>query len=157
LVYRTGVHLLARRVEGEPTMHKLLAVSCLVFAACAGAGAMHLDRETSPHAAPRFKLVAVPDTSPAFPQARQPALPSADRIWRQIRNELGDVASADVRLCVARDGRVARVDMVRPTRFAEFNRAVIDDVADWQFSELPGSTSDAAQHCEVTTIHYRVP
>jgi hypothetical protein len=138
-------------------MSKLFAVSCLMFAACAGAGAMHLDRETSSHAAPRFKLIAVPDTSQAFPEAKQPRLPSADRISRQIRNELGDVASADVRLCVARDGRVARVDLVRPTRFVEFNRALVDDIPDWQFSALPGSATDAAPHCEVATINYRVP
>jgi TonB family protein len=131
------------------------AVFCLLFAGCAAGGA-GVDRETAPHAAPRIGLTARADTARMFPVAKDPQLPSADRMFRHIRNELGDVASADVRLCVAPDGRVQDVAIVRGTRLPEFDEALVHDMAHWQFSESPRPAGAASPRiCEVTTISYR--
>jgi hypothetical protein len=130
-------------------MMSKLAVFCLLFAGCAAGGAgAGVDRETKPHAAP-VAMVAMSDTA-GFPTARNPRLPSADRIARQIRTELGEVASADVRLCVAPDGRVQTVQIVRGTSLGDFNDALVRDVSDWQFS------ATNLRACEVTTISYRL-
>jgi hypothetical protein len=129
-------------------MMSKLAVFCLLFAGCAAGAGAGVDRATKPHVAP-VAMVAMSDTA-GFPAARNPRLPSADRIARQIRSELGDVASADVRLCVAPDGRVQIVQIVRGTSLGDFNDALVRDVSDWQFS------ATNLRACEIATISYRL-
>ncbi|TMQ28545.1 MAG: hypothetical protein E6J90_00415 [Deltaproteobacteria bacterium] len=138
-------------------MFKLAGALCLMLAACA-TGGVSANRESAAHAAPRFEMTApVTDTPRVFPVATDPQLPSADRMQREIRSELGEVASLDVRMCVAPDGRVRKVEVVRGSSLAEFDQAVVHDVADWQFSGMPG-TSHAGnlQSCEIATISYRL-
>ena len=135
-------------------MTKLAGLFCLLLAACA-TGALGVERETAPRAAPRIEMTAKTDTARVFPVAMDPQLPSADRMARQIRTELGGVASADVRLCVSPDGRVRKVELVRGSSFRDFNDAVVRDIADWQFSGIPGTTNDSLQSCEIATITYR--
>lgn len=135
-------------------MSKLAGLLCLLLAACA-AGAVGVDRETAPHAAPRIELIAPADTARVFPAAKDPRLPSADRIARRIRTELGEVASAEVRMCVAGDGRVQGVQIVRGSAFAAFDQALVHDVAEWQFSGMPGSNTANLRSCEITVISYR--
>lgn len=138
------------------------AAFCILLAACAtggaGAGGIRVDREAAPHAAaPRLDLhAAASEGTRVFPVAIDPQLPSADRIGREIRGELGEVASAEIRLCVAADGRVHSVQLVRGSSLAEFNEAVVHDVASWQFSGSPGwSRPNRLKSCELATIRYR--
>jgi TonB family protein len=137
-------------------MSKLALLSlCLLVAACA-TGGLAVDRETAPHAVPRIEMTAVADTARVFPVARAPELPSADRIARKIRTELGEVASAEVRLCVTADGRVESARIVRGSSLAEFDQALLYDMADWQFSGMPGSNTAHLRSCEIATISYRL-
>ena len=71
-------------------MSKILCAFCLMLAACTMGGA-RIDRETAPR---------------------------ADRMFKVIRDELGALASVDVRLCVAPDGRVQTVDLLRGSSLA---------------------------------------
>jgi TonB family protein len=141
--------------RGKNIMSKFAAALCLALAACATGGAVRVDREAA--AGPQVALVADAATARAFPRANNPQLPSADRISRRIRDEVGDVASAQVRLCVGSDGRVQRVDVLRSSRLAAFDDAVVHDMSDWQFSGIPGSGAAARpQNCEIAKISYRV-
>ena len=136
-------------------MFKPAGAVCLFLVGCA-TGGVGANREPATHAAPRFEMTAVADDPlRVFPAAKDPQLPTADRMRHEIRTELGEVASADVRLCVAPDGRVKKVEIVRGSSFAALDQAIVRDVADWQFSGMPGSSRDDLQSCEVATIHYR--
>ena len=135
-------------------MSKILGAFCLMLAACTMGGA-RIDRETAPRAAARFEAATAPDSAKVFPTARDPQLPTADRMRKVIRDELGTVASVDVRLCVAPDGRVQAIDLLRGTKLAAFDQAVLRDVADWQFAGMPGATTSKLRTCEVATISYR--
>src|SRR6266516_1026751 len=128
----------------------------IVLTACATGGA-GLDREASSHARARFEVTSVEDTDPEFPIARNPKLPSADRLNHVIWSKLDGVASVDVHLCVAPDGHVQAVSVVRGSPLAAFDAAVKSDVTDWQFSGMPGSSSFASslRTCELATITYR--
>lgn len=138
-------------------MSKILGALCLTLGACAAGGGGKIDRETAPRAAARFEAATPPDTSQVFPAAQNPQLPSADRMHKVIRSELGAVASVDVRLCIAPDGHVQAVNLVRGSSLAAFDEAVLHDVADWQFAGMAGSStfSSKLRTCEVATISYR--
>ena len=127
----------------------------MLLAACAAGGA-GLDREASPHARARFEGTTL-DSDPAFPIVRNPKLPSADRLTGLIWSQLDGVASVGVHLCVAPDGHVQAVSVVRSSTLAAFDAAVKRDVTDWQFSGMPGSSSFAShlRTCELATITYR--
>jgi hypothetical protein len=128
---------------------KFFSAFCLSFAACATGG---VARDT----APPVHVVLDDDTSTIFPAARNPQLPSADRLSSTIRSGLGEVASADIRLCVRPDGRVQAVDLVRGSSVAAFDEAVLRDAAEWQFSDMPGSSTPIGlRTCRVATISYR--
>jgi hypothetical protein len=137
-------------------MSKFLGASFMLLAACA-TGAAGLDREAGSHARARFEITSVEDTDPAFPIAKNPRLPSADRLSHAIWSKLEGVASVDVQLCVTPDGHVQGVSVVRGSSLVDFDAAVKSDVADWQFSGMPGSSSFASslRTCEIATITYR--
>ena len=127
------------------------------LAACATGGA-GLDRQAAPRAAVRFDTASI-DSEAVFPTARNPQLPSANRMHRVIQSELGGVASVDFRLCIAPDGHVQGLSLVRGSSLAEFDAAVLHDAVDWQFSGRPGTSSFAStlRTCEVAKITYRLP
>jgi TonB family protein len=126
---------------------------CLVLAACATGTPVRGDRE----GAARFEPAADAGLARAFPQAHDPQLPSADRISRRLRDEIGDVASAEVRLCVGPDGRVQRVQVLRGSSSPAFDDALVRDMSDWQFSGTAGTTTSLQrQSCEIAKISYRV-
>jgi hypothetical protein len=137
-------------------MAKFLGASLMLLAACA-TGSAGLDREAVPHARARFEITSVEDTDPTFPMAKDPRLPSADRLSHVILSKLDGVASVEVHLCVAPDGHVQGLSVVRGSSIADFDAAVKNDVADWQFSGMPGSSSFASslRSCELATITYR--
>jgi TonB family protein len=134
----------------------LISGAALTFSlfACA-AGTMPMDRETTPTA--RVKLdfaVGATDTAAAtFPGVVDPQLPSADRIAPRIHHVLGDTASAAVQLCVAPSGKVASVTLERSSEMPAFDRAMMNDIAGWQFAAMPGP--DTVKSCERLTISYR--
>ncbi len=134
---------------------KSVLLSALMFAACATTGNPTLDRET--HAGSRVQLDLVPHAvaTRVFPSAIDPRLPSADRVAHQIRAELGEAASIEVRLCVAPQGRVSSVEVLRGSELAVFEQAVLADAMGWRFAALPGPAS--VQTCERATITYRPP
>lgn len=135
-------------------MFKLAAALCLSLTACATSGTV-VAHEPTAHTA-RARQVAARDPDTAFPRARDPQLPSADRISREIRDELGDVASAEVRLCLAPDGKVQRVELVRGSRLRSFNDALVNDVAQWRFDEKPDNgVDDNLRSCGLATVSYR--
>jgi hypothetical protein len=128
----------------------------MLLAACATGGA-GLDREASPHARARFEVTSIEDTDPEFPVARNPRLPSADHLSHVIWSKLDGVASVEVQMCVAPDGHVQTLSVVRGSSLADFDAAVKHDASDWQFSGMPGSSSFASslRTCELATITYR--
>ena len=129
-------------------MLKLAPAICLVLAACATGTAVRVDRD----GAARLDL-ADAAAARGFPRAKDPQLPRVDEMSRRIRDEVGDVASAAVRLCVGGDGRVQRVQVVRGSPSWAFNEALVRDMSDWQFSETP---SLQRQSCGIAKVSYRV-
>ena len=130
-------------------MLRLVPAICLVVAACATGTAVRGDRE----GAARLDLVADAGTARGFPRAKDPQLPSVDDMSRRIRDEVGDVASAEVRLCASADGRVQRVQVLRGSTSWAFDAALVRDMSDWQFSE---TLSHQQQSCEIAKVSYRV-
>ena len=130
-------------------MLKLAPAICLVLAACATGTAVRGERE----GAARFDLAPDIATARGFPRAKDPQLPSVDDMSRRIRQEVGDVASAEVRLCVGADGRVQRVQVVHGSPSWAFNEALVHDMSDWQFSETPSLQRPS---CEIAKVSYRV-
>jgi TonB family protein len=137
-------------------MSKYVGTLFMLLAGCA-AGGTRLDRETSPHARLRLEPASPTEVSSAFPVVNDPRLPSADQMSRVILDELGPVASAEVRVCVAADGHVQEVNLVRSSSLVQFDRALLRDMTDWQFSGTPGSSALAStlHTCEDATITYR--
>ena len=134
-----------------------LMFGTISLAACATGGA-GLDRQATPRAAVRFDTTSV-DSDAVFPTAKNPQLPSANRMHGVILSELGGVASVDVRLCIAPDGHVQGLSLVRGSSLREFDAAVLHDAVDWQFSGRPGTSTFAStlRTCEVAKITYRLP
>ena len=132
---------------------KSVMLSAILFTACATTGTPTMDRET--HAGSRVQLDLVPhaDATRVFPSAIDPRLPSADRVAHQIRAELGESASIEVKLCVAPEGKVSSVEVLRGSNLAVFDQSVIADAMSWQFATLPGP--DSVRTCERATITYR--
>jgi TonB family protein len=85
-----------------------------------------------------------------------PHLPSADEHLTQIREDVGDVASARVRFCIAPDGHVDSVNMLHRSSSPLYDWALMQDVARWQFAGEERSPSPS-ETCETATISYRVP
>lgn len=121
-------------------------VPSIVLAACATGGA-------SADRAPELPVLVTPQGELTLVD---PRLPDADQRLTEIREEAGDVVSALVHFCVAADGHVDRVKLLRRSTSAAFDRAVMRDLGDWEFTgETPSASR--AETCETATISYRVP
>jgi len=133
-------------------MKSVLSAVFLV-SACATTATTPLEREA--HAGPRVQLELVPSAGAerVFPQAIDPRLPGADRLAPQIRAELGDTASIEVKLCVAPEGRVDSVEVTRGSSLAAFDHSVMADAMRWRFAPMPGPAN--VRTCERATITYR--
>jgi len=132
---------------------KSILLSVLLFGACATTGVPTADRE--PHAGSRVQLDLAPhaDATRVFPTAIDPRLPTADRLAHQIRAELGEVATIEVKLCVAPEGNVSSVEVLRGSNLAAFDRSVMADAMGWRFEAMPGPAT--VRTCERATITYR--
>jgi len=124
-------------------MSKLVWIPLLMLGACATTGAM------AGEAAPPVKTeLAVAGTLKAV----NPRLPSADRNTSKIRAEVGDTASAELDVCVAADGHVLGVLLLKSSSSPTFDGALLKDAPQWQFSEAPGSS----RTCDKATITYNL-
>jgi TonB family protein len=83
------------------------------------------------------------------------ALPGADRLAHRINAEHNGTISAQVRLCVAPAGNVDQVGLVQSSGMAEFDKAVVDGVGDWQYAAY--AAPDDIRVCENLTVAYRAP
>ncbi|MBA3465327.1 MAG: TonB family protein [Deltaproteobacteria bacterium] len=125
----------------------------VALGACATTGTSTLDRE--PHSTGsrvHLDLAVHADAQRLFPAAIDPRLPSADRLAPQILAELGNRASIEVKLCVAPEGRVSSVEVLKSSTLTAFDQSVMADAMSWQFSALPGPAN--VRTCERATITY---
>lgn len=74
------------------------------------------------------------------------ALPSVDRLGKPT--SLGMDPKVDLRLCTDASGRVASVEIEHSSETREFDRAVLHDVAAWEFAPT------AAPECHKVTVRY---
>ena len=121
-------------------------IPSIVLGACATGGA-RADRAPQTPAVPtgQGELTVV-----------NPRLPDADRQMVEIRDDSGDVASAVVDFCIAPDGHVDRVTLLRHSESRAYDMALMRDVPDWQFSGEAQNPS-RPETCEVATVVYRIP
>ena len=112
-----------------------------------------MDRDSAPSARVQLDLTTNAGAQPAFPTALDPALPSVDRISHNVRAALGDMATAEIDLCVAPSGSVTKVEIARSSNLEAFDEAVLRDARAWRFASLPGP--DTLQSCRRATIAYR--
>jgi TonB family protein len=125
-----------------------LAIPAIMFGACAAG--------TTRGAETPVSLAGPVEPSQAeqlLAAVENPRLPDADRAYAEIRDEAGDEAAATVELCVAPDGRVDRVELKRHSTSTAYDRAVVKDVADWQFGG-DNWTPPNKDTCELATIKY---
>lgn len=136
-----------------------LGLSLLLFTvACATTGTPMEPREPASRAKVELDFAASPSERAVFPQARDPRMPTVDRLAHQLRAEIGDELTAMLQLCVAPSGQVTRVDVVEGTSNAQLDAAIVRDASEWQFASTPGSTAQAKlQTCERATVKYLVP
>ena len=100
------------------------------------------------HLVVALTLVA-PAAAFASPKLAQPAeLPSADRIAPWIKDRIGDTARVDVRVCLAADGRVTSVKLLKTSSYDAFDRAAMKDVASWRYEP------NALPRCTPTHVEY---
>jgi len=133
---------------------KTVVAAVLLFSACATTGTPSTLGTEPARTGSRVQLdLAVhADAARVFPAAIDPRLPRADRLAHQIRATLGDTASLEVRLCVAPQGTVTSVELLRGSSNEAFDQSVIADAMSWQFEALPGPAS--VKTCERATITY---
>ena len=131
-----------------------VSLGSLLLGACA-AGAVAVERDPAPGTRVQLDLAVRPsaDASRAFPAIVHANLPSADRSARQIRHELGETASVEVRLCVAASGHVDSIAITRGSNLPAFDASVIADAQRWRFAASPGPSE--LRTCERATITYR--
>jgi len=136
-------------------MKPVLVLSLLSsLGACATTSTMTgLDRDPSGASSVRLDLVPHADATRTFPDLVTARLPTADRLANQIRYELGESASIDVRLCVAAVGRVESIAITRRSNLPAFDDSVLADAKSWQFAAMPGPAT--LRTCEQATITYR--
>ena len=129
-----------------------LAIVAIALSACATTGRV-VDTDTAARAHVHLDLATQADTTAVFPTAIAPALPSVDRIGREVRGTLGDTASAQIDLCISASGKVTNIALVESSSFDAFDEALLRDVERWQFSTQPGP--EALHTCERAKITYR--
>lgn len=133
-------------------MSKLIVGFGFLFA-CATTGRSLDPNVAGDRARVQLDLAPSDTAAPAFPAALEPAVPSVDRIASSVRAALGSVATAELDLCVAPSGRVAKVELARSSSYDAFDGALLRDAKDWQFAVMPGPAT--VQSCRRATVAYR--
>jgi TonB family protein len=125
-----------------------IAIPALVFGACSASATRGAGTPASVG-----DLVAANPAEQILAAVENPRLPDADQAYAEIRHDAGDEATATVELCVAPDGHVDRVELRRPSASSAYDRAVVKDVAEWQFGGKNWTPANA-DTCELATIKY---
>ena len=137
-------------------MSKLaLIFSFSTLTACAAGSTLGLDRQTAPRSGVHLELAGTNGAASEFPAALDPAVPSVDRIGREVRGTLGDHAVAQLDLCVSPSGRVTKLALAESSSFDEFDAALLRDAQSWRFAAMPGpDTIQICQRARVTYLPY---
>ena len=136
-------------------MNKLIFIALITsssIAGCATGAGFVTDSDSAPGTRVRLELAGSSDTTAVFPRAIDPSLPSVDRIGREVRGTLGDVARAQLELCVSSAGNVTTASLVEGSGFADFDAALLRDVGAWRFSTMAGPAT--LQTCERAKVSY---
>src|SRR5689334_19204499 len=88
-------------------------MAAVLLSACASTGTLGVAPHSSERARVAFEPAAGAPTTQLVPRAREPRLPSADRLANAIVAELGREPSVAVRLCVSPQGRVVEAKLER--------------------------------------------
>ena len=95
------------------------------------------------------------DAVATFPARLSPAaLPGADRLANRIAIEGGRQVTAAVKLCVAPDGKVDKVDLLTSSGVDDYDRAVVDGMTSWRYAAYAAPTS--LHVCERVDVSYHV-
>jgi len=131
----------------------LRLISVLTIAsACAKSGTVAI-HDGRGRGGATIDLTATSSSSRSFPVlVGQARLAAADRLSHRIRAERGGIIDANVRLCVAPDGRVAEVAIARSSGMPEFDRALVSGAEGWTYQPFPGASD--AKVCEHFAISY---
>lgn len=94
------------------------------------------------------------DARATFPTRLSRAeLPGADRLANKIAVEAGGAVATEVKLCVAPDGSVEKVDLLGKSALPDYDAAVVDGLADWKYAAYKAPAS--VRVCEKLTVSYR--
>jgi hypothetical protein len=128
-----------------------VAVTASALAGCTTTSALPLLAE--PHAPVPMLVPREVDATPWFPTRRSAErLPSADAMRHELRALGHDHLTAELRACVAPTGATIDVTLDQSSGVAAFDRAVVHDLATWQYRSF-GAPSDL-RVCEPITITY---
>lgn len=87
-----------------------------------------------------------------FPRlVRDAELPSAQRLGTALL-ATQDKYRLGVRVCVAPNGAVTRVDLTSSSGVADLDRAALRDIFAWQYEAMPGPAT--VQSCAPMTLEY---
>jgi TonB family protein len=137
---------------------KFCLATALVASACATTGTTMDTREPALRSKIELDLSVQADERSVFPAAKEPRLPSVDRIAHQVRARLGDEVVASIELCVAADGKVSKVSLLEGSSYEPFDAAIVRDAREWQFASMPGATAATKlQTCERAKVKYLAP
>ena len=141
-------------------MHTSTILPALVVGVLSiGCAATEYQRSSLPEgsgSAPRLELT-VDDASaaPSFPaRITEPSAPAAaDRLAARLVADQGGRARTDVRLCVAGDGAVADVSLVRSSGIDSLDDALIAEARTWRYQPLALASATV---CQDVAIAYNV-
>jgi TonB family protein len=137
---------------------KFCLAIALFASACATTGTTMDTREPTLRSKIELDLSVQADERSVFPAAKEPRLPSIDRIAHQVRARLGDEVVASIELCVAANGKVAKVSLLEGSSYEPFDAAIVRDAREWQFASMPGATAATKlQTCERAKVKYLAP
>jgi TonB family protein len=137
---------------------KFCLAIALFASACATTGTTMDTREPALRSKIELDLSVQADERSVFPAAKEPRLPSVDRIAHQVRARLGDEVVASIELCVAANGKVSKVSLLEGSSYEPFDAAIVRDAREWQFASMPGATAATKlQTCERAKVKYLAP
>ncbi|HEX5061852.1 MAG TPA: TonB family protein [Kofleriaceae bacterium] len=135
-------------------MKNIIAVSILV-SACATTGRSLPVESSGTGIGPTFNgqlAQSTDEAKPWFPMlASDAVLPSVAHRQVELSTDRDRYTFA-VRLCVAPDGKVSKVDITRPSESSELDRAAMHDIAQWQFEAF--SAPQTVRVCKQLDLAY---
>ena len=128
-------------------MKNIIATSILVAATLSPFAVGSASADSSADA-----LVASHDTKPWFPMlASDAVLPSVAHRQLELSTDR-DRYTFSVRVCVAPTGKVAKVDIMKPSGSTDLDRAAAQDIAKWQFEAF--SAPQNIRVCKQLSLSY---